>query len=112
MADRLRERIARARDQAGVSQTELAAKLGLDNTAVSKIEQGKRAVSSVELASIAEYCGRPISWFFGDREGAEPHFRGAGVTSASTRAEVTWLAEFADMYCFLEDALKEQSAVS
>jgi transcriptional regulator with XRE-family HTH domain len=106
MADRLRERIVRARDQAGVSQTELATALDLDNSAVSKIEQGKRAVSSVELVSIAEYCGRPVSWFFADSETAEPHFRGDGVTSSSARAEVAWLAEFADTYCFLETELK------
>ena len=109
MADRLRDRIARARGQASVSQAELAERLGLDNTAVSKIEQGKRTVSSVELAAIAEFCGRPLSWFFSDEIGSDPHFRGDGVSDTLARGEVAWLAEFAETYCFLEGALKSEA---
>lgn len=111
VAQRLRERIGRAREQANVSQAELGDQLGLDGTAISKIEQGRRAVSSVELAQIAEYCGRPISWFFSDVEGSQPNFRGDGISNVGARKQVAWLAEFADTYCRLEEALSRSATV-
>jgi Zn-dependent peptidase ImmA (M78 family)/transcriptional regulator with XRE-family HTH domain len=47
-------RIRRLREAAGIQAQDLAAVIGLDPTALSKIENGKRAVKSVELARIAE----------------------------------------------------------
>lgn len=59
----LGERIAAARSASGFTQSELAAAIDLDRTAVSKIETGDRKVDAVELSRIAERLGRPISWF-------------------------------------------------
>lgn len=56
-------RIADARSAAGFTQGDLASKLGLDRTAITKIETGDRKVDSFELAQIAEILKRPISWF-------------------------------------------------
>jgi Zn-dependent peptidase ImmA (M78 family)/transcriptional regulator with XRE-family HTH domain len=50
----LGRRVADARQGRGWSQGELAGRVGLTQTAVSRIETGTRAVSSLELAELAE----------------------------------------------------------
>jgi Zn-dependent peptidase ImmA (M78 family)/DNA-binding XRE family transcriptional regulator len=59
----LGQRLADARIEADLTQAELAATIGLDRTAVAKIEAGTRRVSAIELARIASTLGRPINWF-------------------------------------------------
>lgn len=105
LQERLRERIIVARESIGASQADLGQQLGIDNTAVSKIEQGKRAVSSIELARIAEFCGKPVSWFFDESPGIVAQFRGASDADASRR-DLRWLAEFADAHEFLIEELR------
>lgn len=56
-------RVAEARRSAGLTQGALGAELGIDRTAVAKIERGKRTVSSLELAELARVLGRAIEWF-------------------------------------------------
>lgn len=73
-------RIAHARTSANLSQTELAAALGIDRTAVSKLEAGSRALPSLELAHLASALNRPIEWF----------------VSESPQAVVSRRAEYAD----------------
>ncbi|HEX3211381.1 MAG TPA: helix-turn-helix transcriptional regulator, partial [Actinomycetota bacterium] len=53
----LGQRIAGARRDRGWTQAELAARVGLTQTAVSRIETGARAVGSLELAELAEALG-------------------------------------------------------
>ncbi len=57
------ERIAEARQTVGISQADLAVHLGVDRTAVVKIESGNRKVSATELVTIAAALDRPIDWF-------------------------------------------------
>jgi Zn-dependent peptidase ImmA (M78 family)/DNA-binding XRE family transcriptional regulator len=52
--EQLGARIARARERAGLSQTELATRVELTQSAVSRIESGDRGVDSLELAAIAD----------------------------------------------------------
>lgn len=47
----------------GLTQAELAGELGLDRTAIAKIESGKRKVSATELVRLAAVLDRPIDWF-------------------------------------------------
>lgn len=47
-------RIRLIRDAVGLQAQDLATRVGLDPTAISKIENGKRAIKAVELARIAE----------------------------------------------------------
>jgi Zn-dependent peptidase ImmA (M78 family)/transcriptional regulator with XRE-family HTH domain len=56
-------RIAEARSAVALTQEALAEAIGLDRTALSKIETGRRQVDSLELARIAEAVGRPLEWF-------------------------------------------------
>jgi len=57
------ERVGDARRTARLSQAELAAALGLDRSAVTRIETGERKLDSLELARVAALLGRPIDWF-------------------------------------------------
>ena len=57
------ERLRQARVEAGLSQTELAARLGRPQTWVSKCELGERRVDFVELEDIAMACARPLTYF-------------------------------------------------
>jgi len=53
-------RIAASRRARGLSQDELAGKVGLDRTAITKIEVGRRHVNSLELVRLAEVLDRPL----------------------------------------------------
>lgn len=62
----LGERIRAARERAGHSQGDLAAMVGLDRTAVNKIEAGTRKVTAVELSDIATALSVRMATFFAD----------------------------------------------
>jgi Zn-dependent peptidase ImmA (M78 family)/transcriptional regulator with XRE-family HTH domain len=91
----LGERVADARRRKGWTQGELAARVGLSQTSVSRIETGVRTVSSLELAELAEVLG--VSLLDLLRAGQRPmlaiaarlgHFRDPGaVDRALRRAE-------------------------
>lgn len=59
----LGSRLADARKATGLTQADLAREVGLDRTAVTKIESGARGVDSLELSRIATALGRPVDWF-------------------------------------------------
>ncbi|MEU5992519.1 XRE family transcriptional regulator [Spirillospora sp. NPDC047418] len=56
-------RVAEARKAQGLSQDDLASEVGLDRTAVTKIETGRRQISSLELVRLADALDRPLQWF-------------------------------------------------
>ena len=58
-----RERLRQARLDAGLTQVEIAAKLGRPQTWVSKCELGERRVDFVELEDWAAACGKPLGYF-------------------------------------------------
>lgn len=57
------ELVAEARRSAGHSQEYVASALGVDRTAVVRIESGDRKVSALELMRLAESLDVPISYF-------------------------------------------------
>lgn len=61
--EQLGQRVADARKQLRLTQVDLAAAMGLDRTAITKIESGQRTIDSLELARLASTLHRPISWF-------------------------------------------------
>jgi Zn-dependent peptidase ImmA (M78 family)/DNA-binding XRE family transcriptional regulator len=56
-------RVADARRAAGVSQVTLAHTIGLEHSAISKMESGQRRIDTIEIAKIARALGRSIEWF-------------------------------------------------
>ena len=70
-AHELAARIRAARQAAGLTQEAVAGELGLSRPAVSQMEAGKRAVSSLELERFARMCGRGMDDFFDDAFSSE-----------------------------------------
>ena len=56
-------RIRQARKSAGLTQAQVAAKLGRPQSYVSKIESGERRIDFVELEDLAAVYGRPLEFF-------------------------------------------------
>jgi transcriptional regulator with XRE-family HTH domain len=79
--EELGKEIARLREASSISQAELGAVAGLDQTAMSKVESGKRGLAAGEMIAIAEYlrvdpdallhqASATISWRTDDSEAA------------------------------------------
>lgn len=58
-----RARLRGAREEAGLSQQQVAALVGRPQTWVSKCELGERRVDFVELEDLAAAYGKPLDWF-------------------------------------------------
>ena len=56
-------RLREARETAGLTQEQVAKRLGRPQTWVSKCELGERRVDFVELEDWASACARPLDWF-------------------------------------------------
>jgi transcriptional regulator with XRE-family HTH domain len=56
-------RLRQARAESGLTQRELAARVGRPQTWVSKCELGERRVDFVELEDWAAACGRDLKYF-------------------------------------------------
>jgi transcriptional regulator with XRE-family HTH domain len=63
-------RIALRRSALGLSQTALAAKLGISFQQVQKYERGTNRISASRLHAVAELLGMPITAFFPQAEDA------------------------------------------
>lgn len=59
-------RVAARRKSRGMSQDDLAGEMSLDRTAITKIEVGRRHISSLELVRLADVLDRPLEWFVSD----------------------------------------------
>ena len=58
-------KLKQARQNAGMSQADVADALNLTRTAITQMESGKRAVSTLELSQLAALYHCPVSAFFG-----------------------------------------------
>ncbi|WP_287004535.1 MULTISPECIES: helix-turn-helix domain-containing protein [Gordonia] len=59
----LGERIAQARNDLSITQEHLANRVGIERTALGRIEKGERKVSAVELVNLAAALEVPLAWF-------------------------------------------------
>jgi transcriptional regulator with XRE-family HTH domain len=57
----LRAELRAAREAAGLSQRDLAARLGVPHSWVAKVEAGERRIDVVELIWLASACGEDAS---------------------------------------------------
>ncbi len=60
---RLRERLRNMRTKIGLTQVEVAEKLGKPQSYVSKVESGERRIDPIELERFAKVYGKKISHF-------------------------------------------------
>lgn len=56
-------RVALARRTLNLTQAGLADRIGLERTALAKLEQGRRSISALELAALSRATDLPIDWF-------------------------------------------------
>ena len=69
----LLSRLLQARLDAGLTQMEVAQKLGKPQSFVSRSETGARRIDVIELKAFAHIYGKEISYFWG--EANEPTFK-------------------------------------
>lgn len=101
-------RIRDARKRAGVSQEELGQAIGLERTAVNKIEGGVRRVTALELSDIAAAVGVRMSTFFDEPIPAlASHRSNQGLDTADSQIDAL-LAKFADEVEFIASLGVEQ----
>lgn len=60
------KRIQKAREEAGLSQEELASRLGYTQAAFSNYELGKRRLYLANIEQIAKELNKPLSYFLDD----------------------------------------------
>lgn len=71
--DELGERIAKAREDAGLTQQELADRIGIKTAqSISRYERGATEVRTRRLERIAEATGKPLEFFIGERPASGP----------------------------------------
>ncbi|WP_191255549.1 helix-turn-helix domain-containing protein [Amycolatopsis oliviviridis] len=98
-------KIAEARDRVGVTQAGLASTIGIDRSALAKIESGTRRVSALELARIADALGERIEWFVMETpEAIVSHRNLADPGQESPQidrlvAKIAWNVEFVVDHC-------------
>ena len=56
-------RLRQARLEAGLTQVQVAQKLGQPQPFVSKCESGERRLDVTELKAFADIYGKPLEWF-------------------------------------------------
>lgn len=61
-----------AREEAGLSQEQLAVKIGCSQSTLSNYEKGKRRIYLAQLEKIAEVLQRPIDYFMQPPSGEGP----------------------------------------
>jgi Zn-dependent peptidase ImmA (M78 family)/transcriptional regulator with XRE-family HTH domain len=101
-----------ARDQAGLRQEDVAARLGIPRPSVAEYEAGRRDLSSVELAALADLFAKPLQWFLSSNDSAaasawDPErfrLRGGSLSLHDRRALLEFSKRCSD-YASLELAL-------
>lgn len=67
----LGKRIRQAREKLGLSQDDLAERVGRDQRAVSEYESGKRRIYAHDLPTFADALSVPVVYFFRDADAAD-----------------------------------------
>jgi transcriptional regulator with XRE-family HTH domain len=97
----LGRRIAQARQEAELTQAELGRAVGLDRTAIAKLETGVRKVSATELLAIASALDRPIDWFVFESPPSVVSRRSDALTGGRSRLLDRWIDRLARDTAFL-----------
>lgn len=105
--------LARAREDAGYNQEDVAAALGVSRVMVSYWESGKRAPNDPQMAALSRLYRVPVAQLQGEvplptrADEAKMLFRGAeGDLSGEAKRGVAEFADFLDRYASLAEATK------
>ncbi len=94
--------IAEARRQANLSQLELSELTGLDRSAISRIESGKKKVDSIELVKIAQALGVSELSLLTTEESLV-YLRAPDAAPEEVKLQVKWINEFLENYELLKE---------
>lgn len=88
-------RVSVARTLAGFTQLQLADRLGLHRSAITRVELGQRQLDALELARVADVLGRSVEWFLTEAPSAIASHRsdlsaGHDVQRLEDELERTW----------------------
>jgi len=82
------ERLRAAREQAGLSQGQVAAKLGMQRPTISEIEAGRRKVTAEEAGTFAALYDVSVAWLInGHEEDVDPSIELAARELAKLKRE-------------------------
>ena len=81
------DRIKRQRKLMGMSQTVLAARLGITFQQVQKYEKGANRVSASRLQAVADILGVPVGYFFAGDDAEVDHRSGENEVDATAAAQ-------------------------
>lgn len=70
--EQIGRKLQKAREDAGLSQEELAKKLGCTQASLSNYELGKRRLYLADLQRIGQLLGKPVTYFLEESENDEP----------------------------------------
>jgi len=99
--EELGERVRSFREKAGESQAELGAVLGVDQSAISKIQTGARSLSARELLLLTEHFRVSTSELF-EREPAEFALRAGEADEGAVHQALEIFREALDDYFAVE----------
>ena len=89
-------RIARARQDNGLSQADLAREIGATSDVVERIERGERPIFSFEVQRIAAATGKRPNWFLSlEQSPLESQLRAAASVNDDLADNLYWLADLA-----------------
>lgn len=94
------QRVAELRAERGVSQRRLAAALGLDPSAMSRIESGDRGLAVGELVAASEFLGVDTDVLLRSEVDAVPLFRNDGGDDEADVAVAEFTAIMDDFFTF------------
>src|SRR5436305_1724059 len=98
--DQVGRRIAELRADRGVSQRRLAEAIGVDQSALSRIESGERGLAVEELVGIASFLAVDTSVVLRSEEDATPLFRNEGGPAEASEAVSALEAIIEDFFVF------------
>lgn len=99
------ERVRAARMACGLTQGDLARRIGIDRTALVRIEAGERGVSALELTRLATVLDVPVAYFVSRSPGPVAAYRSAVAEASEAASDVG-----ADRSRFLLDVELEKHA--
>ncbi len=70
--EKIGQKLQKAREEAGMSQEELARRIGCSQAALSYYELGKRRLYVADLEKISNILNRPLTYFLENKEEFEP----------------------------------------
>lgn len=109
----LGERVAAAREAAGLSQQELAARIDRSKSTMSRIESGDRGVNSLELGLIADAVGASVRRLLGEPVDQRPRLAlAARLADAGKREHLDQVADRVRTLLELEDLMEQIGATA